>query len=273
MPKRILIYRMGGLGDSLLTYPILEIFARRGFEVTVWGNPEYFEFAKIAGFCHRVSFYEPQATFDLCVFFSDNRDLFQRPNSVFVSPIPKERVWIVEHYIKSLKLNQSSFSQRLNLGFSQRREKNLCLLHPSSGSKRKNPKPEFFRILEKRLKNLGLKVVYLVGPAERELVGVFREVIYSEYLVDLAEIILSASIYIGLDSGVSHLSSYLGTPTIVIYGPTDPVIWRPIGECVSVVRYEKCPPCFPNVCDERDCLTSQEIINIVEVEVKRFMFP
>lgn len=271
MPKRVLIYRIGGLGDSLLTYPVLEILSKQGWEVTVWGNPEYFELAKLAGFCQRVTFYEPQLEFDLHIFFSENKELFQRTNSLFVPPIPKEKIWVVDYYLKSLGLDQYSFSQRLKIGLDQKREKSLCLIHPGSGSKKKNPEPEFFRILESKLKNLGLKVKYILGPAEEDLLEVMKEGIFFEDLIEVTKILLSSTLYIGLDSGISHLSSYLGTTSIVIYGPTDPLVWRPIGECVSLVRYEECPPCFPYVCKEKTCMKKSSIIDKVEEEVKKHL--
>jgi ADP-heptose:LPS heptosyltransferase len=42
--------------------------------------------------------------------------------------------------------------------------------------------------------------------------------------------------YIGNDSGVSHLAAYLGLPTVAVFGPSDPEMWRPIGPLVQIVR-------------------------------------
>ncbi|HVX30600.1 MAG TPA: glycosyltransferase family 9 protein [Nitrolancea sp.] len=38
-----------------------------------------------------------------------------------------------------------------------------------------------------------------------------------------------ADLYIGNDSGMSHLAAAVGTPTITIFGPTDPNLYRPLG--------------------------------------------
>jgi heptosyltransferase-2/heptosyltransferase-3 len=38
-----------------------------------------------------------------------------------------------------------------------------------------------------------------------------------------------ASLYIGNDSGLSHLAAAVGTPTLTIFGPTDPALYRPLG--------------------------------------------
>jgi len=40
---------------------------------------------------------------------------------------------------------------------------------------------------------------------------------------------------IGTDSGPVHLAAYRGTPVVALFGPTDPVIYRPPGEKVAVV--------------------------------------
>lgn len=38
-----------------------------------------------------------------------------------------------------------------------------------------------------------------------------------------------AALYIGNDSGMSHLAAAVGTPTVTIFGPTDPALYRPLG--------------------------------------------
>ena len=39
-----------------------------------------------------------------------------------------------------------------------------------------------------------------------------------------------ASAFVGNDSGISHLAAAIGTPGVVLFGPTDPRRWRPLGE-------------------------------------------
>lgn len=55
-------------------------------------------------------------------------------------------------------------------------------------------------------------------------------------LYELAAWLASATVYIGNDSGVTHLASAVGTPVVALFGPTDPAIWRPRGERVRVIR-------------------------------------
>jgi len=264
---------MGGLGDSLLVYPVIEILKKKGYKVTVWGNPEYFRLAQIAGYCDTAIFYQPGENFDLKIFFTKNKEFFEQDkNSVFVDPVVQEKIWIVKHYLKSLKFENEIFSQTLTLGFSEQKCANLCIIHPGSGSKRKNPEINFFYEAEKIIKSYGFNTLYLIGPAEKEFSKFFKNSVYFQDPVEIAKTILKASLYIGSDSGVSHLSSYLGVPSIVIFGPTDPSVWHPVGEKLWILRNNSCPPCFPDVCPERRCLQKDYLITELRQILKNLCY-
>ena len=49
----------------------------------------------------------------------------------------------------------------------------------------------------------------------------------------VAYLLSKASVYIGLDTAVTHMAAALGTPTIALYGPTNPVKWGPMPKEVS----------------------------------------
>lgn len=51
----------------------------------------------------------------------------------------------------------------------------------------------------------------------------------------LATAIRAARLYIGADSGPTHLAAQLGVPTLALFGPTDPEVWGPVGPRVRVV--------------------------------------
>ncbi len=46
----------------------------------------------------------------------------------------------------------------------------------------------------------------------------------------------AASHYIGNDSGITHLAAALGTPTLALFGPTDPAQWAPRGPHVRILH-------------------------------------
>jgi ADP-heptose:LPS heptosyltransferase len=143
-----------------------------------------------------------------------------------------------------------------------RRDSKKILLHPGSGSKRKRWPVSQFKQIESRLNAEGLKTEFVLGPAEedllRELESRNRKTHMLFSLIELVELYHSAGGYIGNDSGASHLAAFVGLPTLVIFGPADPVRWKPGGPYVEVVRPNlACQPCFetePSNCDDPKCL-------------------
>ncbi len=66
------------------------------------------------------------------------------------------------------------------------------------------------------------------------------------------------SLAVCVDSGPAHLCAAAQVPTIAIFGPTDPVRWRPYGERNAAVFASAlpCRPCnYHKVCHNRECLT------------------
>jgi ADP-heptose:LPS heptosyltransferase len=56
-----------------------------------------------------------------------------------------------------------------------------------------------------------------------------------ENLYELGCWLASARIYVGNDSGITHLAAAVGTPVVAVFGETDPAVWAPRGERVRVV--------------------------------------
>jgi heptosyltransferase III len=104
---------------------------------------------------------------------------------------------------------------------------NFAVIHPFSGSARKNWPLNRFRELAERL---ALPVRWCAGPEEA-----MEDAVRFENLYHLACWIASARVYIGNDSGITHLAAAVGTPVVAIFGPTDPAVWAPRGARVSVV--------------------------------------
>jgi heptosyltransferase III len=103
----------------------------------------------------------------------------------------------------------------------------FAVIHPFSGSARKNwPLNRFLELATR----LALPVQWSAGPQEE-----LGDAVRFENLYDLACWLASARVYIGNDSGITHLAAAVGTPVVAIFGPTDPVIWAPRGQRVTVV--------------------------------------
>jgi heptosyltransferase-3 len=77
---------------------------------------------------------------------------------------------------------------------------------------------------------LAMPVRWCAGP-EEELDGAVR---FTD-LYELARWLATARVYIGNDSGITHLAAAAGAPVVAIFGPTDPAVWAPRGDGVRVV--------------------------------------
>jgi heptosyltransferase-3 len=145
------------------------------------------------------------------------------------------------------------------------------IIHPGSGSIRKRWPLARFLELADILEKKGLQPQFICGPAEQDLATELakqnRPIHALNELTELADLLESAGGYIGNDSGVSHLASFLGLPGVVIFGPTDPLRWKPAGPRVEIVRPElDCNPCFeiePENCPEPRCLTDASVEAVV----------
>jgi len=69
-------------------------------------------------------------------------------------------------------------------------------------------------------------------------------------LCELAGLISISQKILGNDSGPSHLASALGVPGVVIFGPTDLAVWRPLGAQTTVLDSKSScePTCTRHVC-------------------------
>jgi ADP-heptose:LPS heptosyltransferase len=116
----------------------------------------------------------------------------------------------------------------------------FVLIHPGSGSPAKNWPVGNFVALANRLAAIGRGVLTVVGAAEerlREQLATCRApVISSPSLAALAGLARLAGAYLGNDSGVSHLAAAAGAPSVVLFGPTDPARWRPLGRVLAIRR-------------------------------------
>ncbi len=95
----------------------------------------------------------------------------------------------------------------------------FAIIHPYSSSAKKNWPLENFQQIASQLTN-----VEWCTPTR------------IEDLYELACWISTASLYIGNDSGISHLAAAVGTPVIAIFISTDPQIWAPRGKHVIVLE-------------------------------------
>ena len=104
----------------------------------------------------------------------------------------------------------------------------FAVIHPFAGSPKKRWPLERFQELARRLAH-SMPVEWCAGP-EDDLPGARR----FDDLYDLACWLATARIYIGNDSGPTHLAAAVGTPVVALFGPSDPAVWAPRGPRVAI---------------------------------------
>ena len=109
------------------------------------------------------------------------------------------------------------------------RQQEFAVIHPFSGSRRKNWPLERFRQVGRELSGR-LPVAWCAGPEED-----LEEAARFEDLYELACWLASARLYIGNDSGITHLAAAVGTPVVALFGASNPRVWSPRGPHVRVV--------------------------------------
>lgn len=122
----------------------------------------------------------------------------------------------------------------------------VVVLHPGSGSPKKNWPLERFVALADRLRaETRLTPVFTLGEADGAIARQLRSaaspiaVLPPCSLLDLAAFLSAAAGYVGNDSGITHLAASLGIPTVALFGPTDPRLWAPRGPHVTVLKPDK----------------------------------
>jgi heptosyltransferase-3 len=111
-------------------------------------------------------------------------------------------------------------------------------IHPGSGAASKNWPPERFALVAKAMARGPWLLVE--GPADADAVAPLSglpAVVHARDLPAriLGAILAQAGLYVGNDSGVTHLAAAWGAPVVALFGPTDPRSWSPLGPRVTVV--------------------------------------
>lgn len=109
-------------------------------------------------------------------------------------------------------------------------------VHPGSGAPAKNWPRDRFVEAARRLAG-GRPWLLVLGPAEAEAPAPPSALVAREWpLRILGAALASAGLFLGNDSGASHLAAAAGAPTLALFGPTDPALWSPVGPWARTLR-------------------------------------
>jgi heptosyltransferase-2 len=153
----------------------------------------------------------------------------------------------------------------------------ILALAPGAAQPNKRWHTDRFAAVGRRwLEQQSARVVIVGGETDRVVAEAVSTCIASDRVVNLCgvgslpvagEIIRRASMFLGNDSGLSHLASAVGTPVVVISGPGDPSEVAPLGKgAVTVKKALYCSPCYSNSCFRTDHpLECQDLVSVEEV--------
>ncbi len=294
----LLIFHPGALGDLVVCFPAFAALKRR-FAIDLLCQRSLGRLATALGICqggfsqeaagYAGLYADPPdpgliswlSAYDRILLFSRSPELADRlrrsvPRPIYgISPRPDPRIRrhlpiYIANALESQGLLDSGWTrpalQEMAPSRWPGREDRPVILHPGSGSPRKNWDLGNFLILKRALAAQGKTALFLLGPAE-EAIGErlakqgegHARVRGIADILELLALLQSAGGFIGNDSGVSHLAGFLGIPTVAVFGPSDPLRWKPWGARVKAVyrRDLDCEPCFERQranCPNTDCL-------------------
>ena len=113
------------------------------------------------------------------------------------------------------------------------------VFHPGSGGLHKCWPLERFLELAEELRQRCVQVLFLWGPVEEERLGRLPDPflpLHPPGLLELAGLLARADLFVGNDSGPSHIAAAVGTPTLTLFGPTDPRLWSPRSSQSRILR-------------------------------------
>jgi hypothetical protein len=132
------------------------------------------------------------------------------------------------------------------IGMAGGMESGPIAIHPGAGSPMKCWAAESYLRLIEELKRAGHRCRIFLGEVElerwsAEQVRRFRsaeETAEPATYVDLMVELAKCGGFVGNDSGPGQLAGIMGLPSVVLFGPSDAGLWKPLGPRVTVVRGE-----------------------------------
>lgn len=242
MTRRLLI-RPGAIGDFILSLPALH--ALKANYTEVWCAEQNVPLGKFAdraislgtsglsrlGLLPADDVVARLNGFDSIISWSaTGREELERLELpvTFLKALPDPGIHATAFYNRQARdiLAQTSGAQNITWNPAIRcppQPRTFAAIHPFASSAAKRAPMALFEQHASRLAR-HMPVHWLAGP-EEDLPGAVR----IPDLYDLACWLAGAKVYVGNDSGISHLAAAVGTPTLALFSATRPTEWAPRG--------------------------------------------
>ena len=123
--------------------------------------------------------------------------------------------------------------------------KPLVAIHPRTYGVKGWAIEKFINIGKWIENTLGGESIWVIGPAEEENLKLIKSnfptsaFLHLNYLPKVAAVLNLSHLYLGCDTGISHLAAAVGVPIITLFGPTNPHVWGQRGKKVLIIKADK----------------------------------
>jgi ADP-heptose:LPS heptosyltransferase len=194
------------------------------------------------------------------------------------NPLPDGNLHCTEYQLSIIDPVQSVFDPEFRIPYipfetRERVKTNRICIHTGSGSRLKNWDLKKYIRLSEFLKCQGYTICWIRGYAEMSEMYPIEDTVYSvDSLIDLSMFLRDSLLFVGNDSGFSHLAAACGCKVVSIFGPSEPNVWAPKGYNDICVVYNKkrCSPCHlrDSLADkecQRECLEGISINAVADI--------
>lgn len=104
----------------------------------------------------------------------------------------------------------------------------IAVIHPFASAPEKTwPLENFVAVADHLQRKLGLRPIFIPGPGEQATGFGAHSAMANLPIAKLKLLMSEAELFVGNDSGPAHIAAAYGVPSVVLFGPTDPDVWRP----------------------------------------------
>ena len=243
--------RPGAIGDFIVSLPALESLCgtESGDYTEVWCAEQNVPLARFAertqsiisagldrlGFLHADDVMQRLRSFDSIIsWYGTNRPEFR----TLVAELPFEflpalpldgNLHAVDFYNRQALGLGGGVASRFPVIPCPVAARTFAVIHPFASSLLKRAPMEVFTAAAEKLSAV-MPVHWLCGPEEALPAAVRIGNLY-----DLAVWLSQARVYVGNDSGISHLAASVGTPVTAFFTRTEARVWAPRGPSVNIV--------------------------------------
>jgi len=254
--QRILVLRGGALGDFIITLPALQALRQMWptAQIDFVGNATAAALARDRGTVDRVesqhaapwhqlysgelsaNFRERLARYNLVISFWPDPDgeltrlfpLTEHQHFVFADATPQTTP-AARHFNSVVgKLTGLAISDWVRL-HEPNPQSDVVAIHPGSGSPRKNwPFDRWLKVTNWLRDTARLRPVFILGEVEDSIATIHDVETWRNLpLTELTTRLSRSRLYLGHDTGVSHLAGACCRAGLVLFGPTNPSVWAP----------------------------------------------